>query len=76
MAAGSTPADTGDAKPQGGAKPLPVKPVGNTQIDPQGRLAETGSSSALPAIALAGGAAVALGVGTMFVARRRKSATA
>lgn len=74
LAAGSTPADTGDAKPQGDSKPLPTKPVGNTQIDPQGRLAETGSSSALPTIALAGGAAVALGVGTIFIVRRRKSA--
>ncbi|MFC8388290.1 LAETG motif-containing sortase-dependent surface protein [Streptomyces sp. CB02400] len=47
--------------------------MGNTQIDPQGRLAETGSNSALPAITLAGGVAVALGVGTMFIVRRRKS---
>ncbi|MCZ9341122.1 LPXTG cell wall anchor domain-containing protein, partial [Streptomyces sp. TRM76130] len=74
LAAGSTPTDTGDAEPQGDSKPLPAKPVGNTQIDPQGRLAETGSSSALPAIALAGGAAVALGAGAMFVVRRRRSA--
>ncbi|MFE0206899.1 hypothetical protein [Streptomyces sp. NPDC058985] len=73
LAAGSTPTDTGDAKPQGDSKPLPTKPVGDTQIDPQGRLAETGSSSALPTIALAGGAAVALGVGTMFILRRRKT---
>ncbi|GAA2260831.1 LAETG motif-containing sortase-dependent surface protein [Streptomyces atrovirens] len=73
LAVGSAPADTGDAKPQGGSKPLPTKPVGNTQIDPQGRLAETGSNSALPAITLAGGAAVALGAGTMFIVRRRKS---
>ncbi|MGN3957001.1 hypothetical protein ACGV4K_18090 [Streptomyces sp. WAC8370] len=73
LAAGTTPADTGDAKPQGGSKPLPVKPVGDTRIDPQGRLAATGSSSALPALALAGGAAVALGVGTMFVVRRRRT---
>ncbi|MFG3552567.1 LPXTG cell wall anchor domain-containing protein [Streptomyces sp. NPDC047725] len=75
LAAGSAPTDTGDAKPQGGSKPLPAKPVGNTQIDPQGRLAETGSSSALPTIALAGGAAVALGLGTMFIVRRRKSSS-
>ncbi len=68
----SAPGDVPDAKPQGGSKPLPAKPAGNTQIDPQGRLAETGSSSALPAIALAGGAAVAVGVGAMFVVRRRK----
>ncbi|WP_031044656.1 hypothetical protein [Streptomyces sp. NRRL F-5650] len=73
LAAGTTPAGGGDAKPQGGSKPLPVKPVGDTRIDPQGRLAATGSSSALPTIALAGGAAVALGVGTMFVVRRRRT---
>ncbi|RAJ46791.1 LPXTG-motif cell wall-anchored protein [Streptomyces sp. KhCrAH-43] len=74
LAAGTTPTDTGDAKPQGGSKPLPAaKPVGDTQIDPQGRLAETGSSSALPAITLAGGAAVALGAGAMFIVRRRKT---
>ncbi|MEU2436968.1 LAETG motif-containing sortase-dependent surface protein [Streptomyces rubradiris] len=37
-----------------------------------GHLAETGSSSALPAIALAAGAAVAAGAGAVFVVRRRK----
>ncbi|MFG3383716.1 LAETG motif-containing sortase-dependent surface protein [Streptomyces sp. NPDC047999] len=74
LAAGSTPVDTGDAKPQGGSKPLPQKPTGNTPIDPEGRLAETGSSSALPVIALAGGAAVAVGVGATFLVRRRSSA--
>ncbi|MEU9602436.1 LPXTG cell wall anchor domain-containing protein [Streptomyces sp. NPDC048109] len=76
LAAGTTPTDTGDAKPQGGSKPLPNKPSGNTQIDPQGRLAETGSSSALPAITLAGGVAVALGAGAMFIVRRRKTTNA
>ncbi|MCQ6556375.1 hypothetical protein NPS70_24795 [Streptomyces sp. C10-9-1] len=74
LAAGSTPTDTGDAKPQGGSKPLPQKPTGNTPIAPEGRLAETGSSSALPAIALAGGAAVAVGVGATFLVRRRGTA--
>ncbi|WP_432248451.1 hypothetical protein ACRAR1_12795 [Streptomyces sanyensis] len=74
LAAGSTPVDTGDAKPQGGSKPLPQKPTGNTPIDPEGRLAATGSSSALPVIALAGGAAVAVGVGATFLVRRRSSA--
>ncbi|MEV6121142.1 hypothetical protein AB0M23_11525 [Streptomyces sp. NPDC052077] len=73
LAAGSAPVDT-EAKPQGGSKPLPTKPSGDIQIVPEGRLAETGSSSALPAIALTGGAAVALGVGAMFVVRRRRSA--
>lgn len=72
LKAGSTPGDVDDSKPQGGSKPLPNKPSGNTQIDPQGHLAETGSSSMLPTIALAGGAAVAVGAGAVFVVRRRK----
>ncbi|WP_258053232.1 LAETG motif-containing sortase-dependent surface protein [Streptomyces sp. Ru72] len=73
LKAGSASTDPGDAKPQGGRKPLPNKPAGNTEIDPQGHLAETGSSSALPVIALAGGAAVAVGAGAVFVVRRRKA---
>ncbi|MFJ9714245.1 LAETG motif-containing sortase-dependent surface protein [Streptomyces sp. NPDC101234] len=74
LAAGSAPGEPGDSKPQGGSKPLPGKPSGNTQIDPQGHLASTGSSSALPVIASAGGAAVAVGAGAVFVVRRRKNA--
>ncbi|WP_445527833.1 LAETG motif-containing sortase-dependent surface protein [Streptomyces cyslabdanicus] len=73
LAAGSKQANPGDAKPQGGRKSLPVKPAGDNEIVPQGHLAETGSSSALPAIALAGGAAVAVGAGAVFVVRRRKA---
>ncbi|MEU6384841.1 LAETG motif-containing sortase-dependent surface protein [Streptomyces bauhiniae] len=76
LAAGTTPGPVDDStpKPQGGSKPLPTtKPAGNTQVVPQGHLAETGSSSALPAIALAGGAAVALGLGAVFVVRRRRN---
>ncbi|WP_381564809.1 LAETG motif-containing sortase-dependent surface protein [Streptomyces eurythermus] len=38
-----------------------------------GNLAETGSSSALPAIGLAAGAAVVIGAGAVFVVRRRKA---
>ncbi|GAA2732445.1 LAETG motif-containing sortase-dependent surface protein [Streptomyces nogalater] len=38
-----------------------------------GNLAETGSSSALPAIGLAAGAAVVVGAGAVFVVRRRKA---
>ncbi|MFF9670628.1 LAETG motif-containing sortase-dependent surface protein [Streptomyces eurythermus] len=38
-----------------------------------GNLAETGSSSALPAIGLAAGAAVVAGAGAVFVVRRRKA---
>ncbi|MEU5533614.1 LAETG motif-containing sortase-dependent surface protein [Streptomyces sp. NPDC020362] len=75
LKAGSAPGTPGDAKPQGGKKPLPMhQPSGNTKIEPQGHLAQTGSSSALPMIALAGGAAVAVGAGAVFVVRRRKSA--
>ncbi|MGW4512819.1 LPXTG cell wall anchor domain-containing protein [Streptomyces sp. NPDC004393] len=71
---GSAPGDVNDAKPQGGSKPLPAKPAGDKQIDPTGRLASTGSSSALPTIALVGGAAVAVGAGAVFVVRRRRTA--
>ncbi|MFE2508319.1 LAETG motif-containing sortase-dependent surface protein [Streptomyces naganishii] len=75
LKAGTAPGDPGNAKPQGGKKPLPQhQPAGNTKIEPQGHLAQTGSSSALPAIALAGGAAVALGAGAVFVVRRRRNA--
>ncbi|MDX6353071.1 MAG: hypothetical protein QOF84_7861 [Streptomyces sp.] len=69
LAAGSDAGDPGDAEPQTGGTSH-VKPAGDTQI---GSLADTGSSSALPVIALAGGAAVALGGGAMFVVRRRKA---
>ncbi|MGW0998963.1 LAETG motif-containing sortase-dependent surface protein [Streptomyces sp. NPDC002520] len=74
LKAGSAPGNPGDAKPQGGKKPLPKQPSGNTEIDPQGHLAQTGSSSALPLIALTSGAAVAAGAGAVFVVRRRKAA--
>ncbi|MER6983187.1 hypothetical protein ABT317_41070, partial [Streptomyces carpinensis] len=58
LAAGSKSGNPGEAKPQGGRKPLPAKPAGDNKIVPQGHLAETGSNSALPMIAVAGGAAV------------------
>ncbi|WP_237537704.1 LAETG motif-containing sortase-dependent surface protein [Streptomyces sp. SID2999] len=76
LAAGTTPGPVDDStpKPQGGSKPLPsTKPAGNTQVVPQGHLAETGAGSALPVIALTGGAVVALGVGAVFVVRRRRN---
>lgn len=72
LKAGSEPGDVDDSEPQGGSEPLP-KPVGDKEIDPQGHLAQTGSSSVLPAIALAGGAAVAVGTGAVFLVRRRKT---
>ncbi|WSW80438.1 LPXTG cell wall anchor domain-containing protein [Streptomyces sp. NBC_00996] len=79
LAAGSkTPGDVGDSKPNG-KKPSSV----NENVKPQGgvkpvtgSLAETGSSSALPMIGLAGGLAVVAGAGAVFVVRRRKSGDA
>ncbi|MFD9290004.1 LAETG motif-containing sortase-dependent surface protein [Streptomyces sp. NPDC060030] len=67
----------GGTEPQEGGKiPVPdTKPVGDT-AKVTGNLAETGSSSTTPVIALAGGAAVVLGAGAMFVVRRRKSGDA
>ncbi|POX40292.1 hypothetical protein C3486_14560 [Streptomyces sp. Ru73] len=49
--------------PQGGLKELPVT----------GKLAETGSSSALPTIAAVAGVTMAVGAGAIFVVRRRKT---
>ncbi|KEF02283.1 MULTISPECIES: LPXTG cell wall anchor domain-containing protein [Streptomyces] len=55
--------------PQGGTKQQVQLPV-------TGKLADTGASSGLPTLALAGGAAVALGAGAVFAVRRRKGADA
>ncbi|MEV5195840.1 LAETG motif-containing sortase-dependent surface protein [Streptomyces clavifer] len=71
--------DAGDddgKKPQEGGKiPAPAeKPAHTTQLS--GTLAETGSSSTTPMFALAGGAAVVLGAGAMFVVRRRNNGDA
>ncbi|MEU6277679.1 LAETG motif-containing sortase-dependent surface protein [Streptomyces populi] len=67
--------DTDGTKPQEGGKvPVSDKPAdkSNTpQVD--GSLAETGSSSALPMIGIAGGIAVVAGAGALVVVRRRKS---
>ncbi|MDT3399061.1 LAETG motif-containing sortase-dependent surface protein [Streptomyces sp. B1866] len=73
LKAGTKPGDVPGAKPQGGKKPLPAKPQGNTRIDPDGSLAETGSASQLPMIATVGGVAVVAGAGAVFVVRRRRA---
>ncbi|CAM5257985.1 hypothetical protein GCM10010329_05630 [Streptomyces spiroverticillatus] len=70
--------DTDGTKPQeGGKTPLPpkkpAKPAPGKLPQLEGNLAETGASSQLPMFALAGGAAVALGAGAMFVVRRKKA---
>ncbi|MFE3826261.1 LAETG motif-containing sortase-dependent surface protein [Streptomyces sp. NPDC059092] len=77
VAAGSDAGDPGEAKPQtGGKKPIPAKPAGNTEIKPVGHLAETGSSSMVPVIGMAGGIAIVAGAGVMFAMKRRRSGDA
>ncbi|MFZ3594438.1 LPXTG cell wall anchor domain-containing protein [Streptomyces sp. BH104] len=66
----TTPADKGNKpEPQGSSSPVANSGTGSTD----GSLAHTGSSSALPTIGLAGGAAVVLGAGAVYVVRRRKA---
>ncbi|MEU6881917.1 LPXTG cell wall anchor domain-containing protein [Streptomyces sp. NPDC046712] len=80
LAKGSNPGKVDDAKGQkgntnttgqGGTSTTPVN--GGTTGSTNGSLAKTGSNDAVPQIALAGAAAVALGAGAMFVVRRRKA---
>ncbi|MFG2226215.1 LAETG motif-containing sortase-dependent surface protein [Streptomyces sp. NPDC048644] len=51
-----------------------VLPAGSKpgKVDAAGGLAKTGSSSAVPQLALAGGAAVLLGTGAVFAVRRHR----
>lgn len=67
--------DTSGTKPQEGGKvPLPGgKPAPGKVPAVTGNLAETGASSQMPVIGIAGGAAVVLGAGALFLVRRRKS---
>ncbi|MFE3740098.1 LAETG motif-containing sortase-dependent surface protein [Streptomyces sp. NPDC059134] len=77
VTAGSDAGEPGEAKPQtGGKKPIPAKPAGNTEIKPVGHLAETGSSSMVPVIGMAGGIAVVAGAGVMFAMKRRRGGDA
>ncbi|WP_235024028.1 LPXTG cell wall anchor domain-containing protein [Streptomyces sp. WAC05374] len=55
-----------DTKPQGGIKEIPVT----------GNLAETGSSSMLPTIGIAGGIAIVAGAGVVFALKRRSNGAA
>ncbi|MET9774130.1 LAETG motif-containing sortase-dependent surface protein [Streptomyces sp. NPDC006367] len=68
----ATPSDKNGTDGKGG-KPSVKRPQGNVSELPTGSLAETGSSSALPMIGLAGGLAVVVGGGAVFVVRRRKA---
>ncbi|MEU6216854.1 LPXTG cell wall anchor domain-containing protein [Streptomyces sp. NPDC047022] len=67
--------DTDGTKPQeGGQVPVPTtKPSKTNTQEVTGSLASTGSSSALPTIALVGGVAVVAGGGVVFAMRRRKA---
>ncbi|MFG3525593.1 LAETG motif-containing sortase-dependent surface protein [Streptomyces sp. NPDC047917] len=73
-AAGSKPGKVDDAKP-GTTKPntSDVKAQSSASRPVSGSLAATGSSSALPQLALASGAAVAIGGGAVFLVRRRRA---
>ncbi|MFJ8850346.1 LAETG motif-containing sortase-dependent surface protein [Streptomyces sp. NPDC102437] len=75
-AAGSKPGKVDDAKPST-TKPntSDVKTQSSASRPVSGSLAATGSSSATPQLALASGAAVAIGAGAVFLVRRRKAGT-
>ncbi|MGW3008412.1 LAETG motif-containing sortase-dependent surface protein [Streptomyces sp. NPDC001219] len=84
LSAGSHPGEIPPAKPgkpgnkprtQGGGKPVSAgKPKsGVAELPVTGNLAETGASSALPVIGVAGGIAMAVGVGAVLAVRRRKT---
>ncbi|MGW2560538.1 peptidase [Streptomyces sp. NPDC001514] len=79
LAAGSDPGKVDDAEPGTSTPQTPDnRPQGTTSTTPvnSGTLANTGSPSALPQLAAAAGAAVALGAGAVFVVRRRKTGSA
>ncbi|MET9974997.1 LPXTG cell wall anchor domain-containing protein [Streptomyces microflavus] len=77
LAAGTDPGKPNEAEPQeGGKKPLPAKPAGNSQVKPEGSLAQTGSDSNLPVIATIGGVAVLAGAGVVFALGRRRKGDA
>lgn len=68
---------SGSTPQTGGSAPVPaMKPADNRTGRVSGSLAETGSSSALPVFATAGGVAVVLGAGAMFIVRRRRNGDA
>ncbi|MFD8059652.1 LPXTG cell wall anchor domain-containing protein [Streptomyces cyaneofuscatus] len=77
LAAGTDAGEPNEAEPQtGGKKPVPAKPVGNTEIKPEGTLARTGSDSNLPVIATIGTVAILAGAGVVFALGRRRKGDA
>ncbi|WP_210572880.1 cell wall protein [Streptomyces sp. GESEQ-4] len=74
LKAGSANPDPGTATPgDNGGKGPGKKPQGNISDLPTGNLADTGASSALPAIGLVSGVAIVAGAGAVFAMRRRKA---
>ncbi|NUP14976.1 MAG: LPXTG cell wall anchor domain-containing protein [Streptomyces sp.] len=72
LAAGSDPGNPDDAKPQTGGQ----KPISDvSEVDVDGSLAETGSSSTLPVIGTVGGIAILAGAGVVFAMKRRRVGT-
>lgn len=74
LAAGTKPGKVDDAtgKPgKGGNKPAPTGELSTMPVT--GSLANTGSSSMLPTIGLAGGIAIVAGAGVVFALKRRNS---
>ncbi|NJQ00726.1 LPXTG cell wall anchor domain-containing protein [Streptomyces sp. PLAI1-29] len=76
VAPGTKPGN-GPGPQTGGKTPVSTTPTEKPSRDDvpqvQGSLAETGSSSALPMIAVIGGVAMAAGAGTILVVRRRRA---
>ncbi|WP_327190306.1 LAETG motif-containing sortase-dependent surface protein [Streptomyces xinghaiensis] len=76
---GTNVPDPGEAEPKPGNEAKPgtgtgPKPQGGVEKQPvTGNLAETGSSSMLPTIAMIGGVAMVAGAGAVFVVRRRRT---
>ncbi|MFG3504601.1 LPXTG cell wall anchor domain-containing protein [Streptomyces sp. NPDC047821] len=76
LAAGTSGGDGGEAKPSD-EKPADLKPQGGSNpIKVTGELAETGSSSMLPTIGIAGGIAIVAGAGVVFALKRRSNGAA
>lgn len=76
LPAGSAPDDVDDAKPDKTKPGTPdTKPQGGTSntASDSGSLADTGSSSPLPQLAAAAGAALALGGAAFYTVRRRRA---
>ncbi|UUS32566.1 MULTISPECIES: LPXTG cell wall anchor domain-containing protein [Streptomyces] len=74
LAAGTKPGDVDDAEPKPGKPGNKPNPQGElSELPVTGSLAETGSSSMLPTIGIAGGVAIVAGAGVVFALKRRNN---